>query len=101
MEFAKERNRQEAKLIMPIQLATNDGFLQVLPGDDLYPENPNYFETDHDVQQFSDKSMKELRVAAKNLYRIEQRNLYDFKLLNKSSNMKGKITLKENIKAKL
>lgn len=30
------------QLGMPVQYKLKDGFIHVLPGDDLYPEKPNY-----------------------------------------------------------
>lgn len=44
VEIAKSRNGADMQLGMPLQYKLKDGFIHVLPGDDLYPEKPNYDE---------------------------------------------------------
>lgn len=42
VEIAKSRNGSDMQIGMPVQFKSKDGFIHVLPGDDLYPKNPNY-----------------------------------------------------------
>lgn len=44
VEIAKSRNGLDMELGMPVQFKLKDGFIHVLPGDDLYPKVPNYHE---------------------------------------------------------
>lgn len=80
-QFAKNRSGKDMTLLMPMQFKTKDGFLHVLPGDDLYPANPNYKESDHNIEEYADKSFEEMRNMAKNLCRSEQSDMYDVKIL--------------------
>lgn len=86
---------------LPIQFKVKDGFLHVLPGDDLYPENPNFFEPDHDVDKYSEKTMEEMRAIATNLNRSEQRDMFDVKLVSNVSPADGHIGLLSDPIAKL
>jgi len=79
VEIAKGRVGKTMELVMPMQYKTKDGLLHCLPGDDLYPEHPNYHESDHDIDQYADKTMEEMRAMAKNLCRSEQRDMFDVK----------------------
>lgn len=69
------------ELILPIQFKASDGFVHVLPGDDLYPEKPNYYESDHDLEKYSDKTIEEVRQMSKNLCRSEQRDMHNVNLI--------------------
>lgn len=93
VEIAKGRNGVDMDMLMPMQFKVKDGFLHVLPGDDLYPEKPNYVESDHDIDQFGDKTFAEMRASAKNLCRSEQRDMFDIKLVTNIKPADGHITL--------
>lgn len=86
---------------MPMQFKVSDGFLHVMPGDDLYPENPNYSESDHDIDQFSDKTIEDMRKIAKNICRSEQRDMYDVKLLSNVTTTDGHIDFQSDPIAKI
>lgn len=86
---------------MPMQFKCKDGFLHVLPGDDLYPENPNYSEADHNVDEYADKSMEEMRSIAKNLCRSEQRDMFDVKMFTNIKPLDGHLSLNSDPVAKL
>lgn len=101
VEIAKSRNGQAMQMGMPMQFKVKDGFLHVLPGDDLYPENPNYHEADHDVDEYSEKTMDEMRAMAKHINRSEQRDMFDVKLISNISPADGHIGLLSDPIAKL
>lgn len=87
--------------LMPYQFKVKDGFLHVLPGDDLYPENPNYHESDHDLEQYADKTIEEMRAAARNLCRSEQRDMFDVKMVVNVKSTDGHIILDSDPIAKM
>jgi nucleoside diphosphate-linked moiety X motif 19, mitochondrial len=89
------------ELLMPMQFKVKDGFLHVLPGDDLYPENPNYHEGDHDIDQYADKTFEEMRGIAKNLCRSEQRDMFDVKIVSNVAPYDGHIKLESDPIAKM
>lgn len=101
VEVAKERNKADMELLMPLQFNVKDGMLHVLPGDDLYHEKPNYYESDHDINQYAD----EMRSKAKNLCRSEQKDLYDVKLYTNIQPLDGHVSIKSdeipNVQGKL
>lgn len=86
---------------MPMQFKVKDGFLHVLPGDDLYPTNPNYNEADHDVEQFAEKTMEEMRSMARNLCRSEQRDMFDVKIVSNIAPSDGHSEIESDPIAKL
>ena len=82
VSLAKSRNNADMEQMMPMQYKVKDGFLHVLPGDDLYHEHPNFYdESGHDIEQYNDKTIDEMRMTAKNLWRSEQRDMFDVKLV--------------------
>lgn len=86
---------------MPMQFKCKDGFLHVLPGDDLYPENPNYNEPDHNIDEFSEKTIEEMRSIAKNLCRSEQRDMFDVKMIVNIKPLDGHVGLTSDPIAKI
>lgn len=62
---------------MPYQLKTKDGFMNIFAGDDQYPENPNFYNLNYDMDEFSDKTLNDLRKNNKHLHRHEFRGLYN------------------------
>lgn len=89
------------ELLMPMQFKVKDGFLHVMPGDDLYPKNPNYHEADHDIDQYAEKTIDEMRAIAKNICRSEQRDMFDVKLVSNISPSDGHIKLESDPIAKM
>lgn len=67
-------------LIFPVQYQTSDGIINCYPGDDLYPKNPNYSTTEHNLNEYEGKSCEECRQMASNLHRTEQKSLSDFQI---------------------
>ena len=76
-KFAQERNSKGSTLYMPHQLRLKDGFVNIFPGDDQYPENPNFYNLNYDMEEFSDKTLEDIRRNVKNLHRQEFRGLYN------------------------
>lgn len=87
--------------MLPIQYKVMDGFLHVLPGDDLYPENPNYNEPDHDLNKYEEKTFEEMRAIAKNLCRSEQQDMFNAKLVSNIEPSDGHIGLRSDPISKL
>lgn len=101
VEIAKERNGQSMELMMPVQYKVKDGFLHVLPGDDLYPKNPNYNESGHDLEEYSEKTTDEMRANAKNLFRGEIHEVFDMKFVCNVTPSDGHISFDSNPISKL
>ena len=80
VEFAKKRNDKGTSLYYPVQYKCSDGFVHVLPGDDLYPSKPNYTMDDKDFEKYETMTCEELRKKSKNLHRTEHSSLHDAKL---------------------
>lgn len=78
---------------MPLQFKCKDGYLHVLPGDDLYHDSPNYNDPDHDIDEFAEKTIEEMRSIAKNLCRSEQRDMYDVQMIVNIKSPDGHIGL--------
>lgn len=54
----------------------------VYPGDDLYPKGDfGYYDSDHDVDKFKDKSYDEAAEGCKNFCRIEMKDYYARRLM--------------------
>jgi hypothetical protein len=87
--------------MMPIHFQTKDGLISTLPGDDLYPENPDYHEASYDFQKFSDKSFEEMREISKNLCRTEHNGLYELRLIANVTPRDGHFQLVSDPIAKL
>ncbi|XP_031623758.1 nucleoside diphosphate-linked moiety X motif 19-like [Contarinia nasturtii] len=77
--FAKERGMNApTTLIFPMHYHTKDGIIHCYPGDDFYPKNPNLEATEHNLEQYADKTCDECRETAKNLHRLELKSLQNF-----------------------
>lgn len=81
LPFAQHRGMNSpTTLIFPIQYFTNDGVISCYPGDDLYPTEPNYLTTEHNPDQYIDKSCDECRRNASKLHRAEEKSLSDVQI---------------------
>lgn len=49
--------------------------MHLLPGDELYPEQPNYYEKHADYDQYADKTIQELLDGTKSHHRIVYDNI--------------------------
>lgn len=77
-EFAISRGSEGLARWCPVRIRANDGYISVLPGDDLYPKNSDDTEN-VDKTQF-DSSVEELRNGAKCLHRMEFKSMQDIHL---------------------
>ena len=66
-DFAHQRSKKGSVVTLPVQFKLKNGQVSVLPGDDLYPENPNASESLIQVN----KEVKEFREGIEKLHRIE------------------------------
>uniref|UniRef100_V9KWE0 Acyl-coenzyme A diphosphatase NUDT19 n=1 Tax=Callorhinchus milii TaxID=7868 RepID=V9KWE0_CALMI len=78
-EFSRERELEGCECWLPVRLAASDGFIQLLPGDELYPNDPHWM-GEKNLNLSSTKSAEELCRDATRLHRIKYRSLYDFTL---------------------
>lgn len=76
--FAKDRGMNSPTTLMfPLHYHVNDGIVHCYPGDDFYPKKPNFFSTEHDLNQYADKTCDECRQLASNLHRMELNSMPD------------------------
>lgn len=74
--FAKERGiNSPTTLIFPIHYHAKDGLVHCYPGDEFYPNNPNYSTTEHDLDKYADKTCDECREIATHLHRLEIKSM--------------------------
>jgi nucleoside diphosphate-linked moiety X motif 19, mitochondrial len=96
IEIAKNRSQQNMELLFPLRFKTKEGFLSILPGDDLYHENPNYYELDHDTNQYEQFTFNEMRKNCTKLCRSEQKDLYDVALYSNFEPSDGHISIESD-----
>lgn len=72
--FSRERALEGCEPWLPVRLVSSDGYMLLLPGDELYPDNPDWM-GENQVNMTTEKSLEELPAAA--LHRIEFHSLYD------------------------
>lgn len=72
--YVKERATQGMWWWMPVIYPAKDGIIATYPGDDLYPNDPDY-NGDKDVTKI-DTTMYESRQNTENLHRMEQQGLF-------------------------
>lgn len=76
-KFAKWRNQFGTTLFYPVQYPVKDQKLvDFLPGDDLYPKQPNYYEVHTDMDAYMEKTAAELLEGCKNLHRTNHETLH-------------------------
>ncbi|KAI8491187.1 Nucleoside diphosphate-linked moiety X motif 19, mitochondrial [Branchiostoma belcheri] len=73
--FSQERGLEGCERWLPVTIYLNDGAMTVLPGDDLFPDQPN-LEKEQDLQTTG--TLSESRQSTKNLNRLEfkERGVY-------------------------
>ncbi|XP_069681527.1 acyl-coenzyme A diphosphatase NUDT19-like isoform X2 [Periplaneta americana] len=84
--FAAEHSSTESELWMPVRIKTSDGELTVFPGDDLYPDRPNY---ESSPPQKVDNSILDLRKQSNRLHRMEHSKECNTRLLITNLNSVG------------
>ncbi|KAH8377728.1 hypothetical protein KR093_006835 [Drosophila rubida] len=77
-EFAQQRQVNGSVLIHPVMYKCTDGVVHLLPGDDMYPENPDATADKIDTG-LSTEAFRAL--AKKNLHRTEHKNQHESQLL--------------------
>jgi hypothetical protein len=68
-------------MILPIHYLIEDGMTLVYPGDDLYPEDANPYETAHDVNKYKHKTYEELNAESKSMCRILMTDMFASRLM--------------------
>ncbi|XP_028596162.2 acyl-coenzyme A diphosphatase NUDT19 [Podarcis muralis] len=67
--FASERALEGCERWMPVLMIASDGHMQILPGDELYPEDPD-FTGERKPMLMTDKKIEDLMKGASRLHRI-------------------------------
>ncbi|XP_077983447.1 acyl-coenzyme A diphosphatase NUDT19-like [Glandiceps talaboti] len=73
--FSVERQKAGLELWLPVRYNTTNGILSVLPGDSMYPVNPD-FTGDKDIVDLN-QTLYENRQSSKHLHRTEFRGVHD------------------------
>uniref|UniRef100_A0A182W8Y8 Nudix hydrolase domain-containing protein n=1 Tax=Anopheles minimus TaxID=112268 RepID=A0A182W8Y8_9DIPT len=76
VRFAKARNRLGSTAFCPVAFNAADGFIGVLPGDDLYPENFDFITDNEEMNKYGELTMQQLAEMARNLHRVEHHGLH-------------------------
>ncbi|XP_035905058.1 nucleoside diphosphate-linked moiety X motif 19-like [Anopheles stephensi] len=76
VRFAKARNRLGCTSFCPVAYNASDGFIGVLPGDDLYPTGFDFITDNEEMNKYGELTMKELADMARNVHRVEHRGLH-------------------------
>lgn len=86
-------------MIFPIPFYLKTSMVLIYPGDDLYPENPNLYNTVHNLQKYESLTYEELARGCENFCRIEMKDMYARNFLcNVSDGLLPAVTLKANNK---
>ncbi|XP_009073706.1 PREDICTED: nucleoside diphosphate-linked moiety X motif 19, mitochondrial [Acanthisitta chloris] len=68
-KFSWDRALEGCERWMPVMLTASDGFIQLLPGDELYPEDPDYT-GEKKVVMSTDKKVEDLMKEGSVFHRI-------------------------------
>uniref|UniRef100_A0A182M1G3 Nudix hydrolase domain-containing protein n=1 Tax=Anopheles culicifacies TaxID=139723 RepID=A0A182M1G3_9DIPT len=82
VRFAKARNRLGSTAFCPVTYNAADGFIGVLPGDDLYPDNFDFITDNEEMSKHGDLTLQQLVDMARNLHRVEHRGLHSQRYLH-------------------
>ncbi|XP_078092507.1 acyl-coenzyme A diphosphatase NUDT19-like isoform X2 [Mustelus asterias] len=77
--FSQDRASNGCDRWLPIHLNTSDGYAFLYPGDELYPEDPDYT-GEKEMNINSSKTLEQLRLEVTRLHRVELREPHDIKL---------------------
>ncbi|NXG21057.1 NUD19 protein, partial [Grallaria varia] len=76
-KFSSARALEGCERWMPVMLAASDGYIQLLPGDELYPEEPDYtgekkiiLSTDKKVEDLMKEGITFHRIVIKNIHNL-------------------------------
>uniref|UniRef100_A0A8B9TEG0 Acyl-coenzyme A diphosphatase NUDT19 n=1 Tax=Anas platyrhynchos TaxID=8839 RepID=A0A8B9TEG0_ANAPL len=73
-KFSSDRALEGCECWMPIMLTASDGLIQLLPGDELYPEDPDYTGEMNTVMS-TDKMVEDLMKEGSTFHRIVIKNI--------------------------
>lgn len=71
-QFANQRQLLGTSLFFPVMFHASDGAIFVCPGDDLYPEQPDFVGDAHDAQEHAALSIAQLRSKCTRINRTEK-----------------------------
>ncbi|XP_048464141.1 acyl-coenzyme A diphosphatase NUDT19-like [Rhincodon typus] len=78
-QFCHHRALEGCERWLPIRLLASDGYAILYPGDDLYPEDPDYTGK-KEINITSSKTLEQLRLEVTKLHRVELRDPHDIML---------------------
>ncbi|XP_014797617.1 PREDICTED: nucleoside diphosphate-linked moiety X motif 19, mitochondrial [Calidris pugnax] len=73
-QFSSDRALEGCERWMPVMLTASDGYIQLLPGDELYPEDPDYT-GEKKVIMSTDKKVEDLMKEGSVFHRIVIKNI--------------------------
>ncbi|KAJ7395411.1 Nucleoside diphosphate-linked moiety X motif 19 [Pitangus sulphuratus] len=76
-KFSSERALEGCEHWMPVMLTASDGSIQLLPGDELYPEDPDYTGEKKTIMS-TDKKIEELMKEGSIFHRIVIKTIYNY-----------------------
>ncbi|XP_319047.4 acyl-coenzyme A diphosphatase NUDT19 [Anopheles gambiae] len=89
VRVAKARKRFGTTPFCPVGFNAADGYIGVLPGDDLYPEQFDFITDNEDMNKYGELTMRELAERARNLHRVEHRGLHQQTHLHNGPSLDG------------
>uniref|UniRef100_A0A8C6ZQ93 Acyl-coenzyme A diphosphatase NUDT19 n=1 Tax=Nothoprocta perdicaria TaxID=30464 RepID=A0A8C6ZQ93_NOTPE len=75
-KFSSERALEGCERWMPVILTASDGYMQLLPGDELYPEDPDHT-GEKKITLSTDKKIEDLMKEGSIFHRIVIKNTHD------------------------
>ncbi|KAF1504816.1 Nucleoside diphosphate-linked moiety X motif 19, partial [Eudyptula minor] len=73
-KFSSNRALEGCERWMPVMLTASDGYIQLLPGDELYPEDPDYT-GEKKIIMSTDKKVEDLIKEGSEFHRIVIKNM--------------------------
>ncbi|XP_071612881.1 acyl-coenzyme A diphosphatase NUDT19 [Heliangelus exortis] len=73
-KFSSDRALEGCECWMPVMLSASDGYIQLLPGDELYPEDPDYT-GEKKIIMTTDKTVDKLMKEGSIFHRIVIKNI--------------------------
>ncbi|KAM6123940.1 LOW QUALITY PROTEIN: acyl-coenzyme A diphosphatase NUDT19 [Phoenicopterus ruber ruber] len=73
-KFSSDRALEGCERWMPVMLTASDGYIQLLPGDELYPEDPDYT-GEKKIIMSTDKKVEDLMKEGSVFHRIVIKNI--------------------------
>lgn len=89
--FARDRNSSGLTLFFPISFQTKDRWVQVLPGDDLYPKDVDYHNGSLLGDNYLEVTADELRSQVKNVHRSEMESAHKWKIFMNIEPLNGHV----------